>query len=242
MDQRVENDLTEVEIEYPRIARFFDKKFVKRYTILFVIGGILAALGGAIIVVNLLGHYSLFMLQTPGWISLVIGAVILSIAFSRIVKESEIRDICEIKEKRFLESCWEKLDYPEDKGDMSILLHGYQLDDGKGQMIRRLKAGNYIGTEPTVTLLYIHTKKKELAVFTSRFSLVENKEEKRFETFSFSDFEKAEIVPEKINDQITSYRFLLKNGEKILSSSPMTHTDYYIDEFLQKIAHSREKL
>ncbi|MGM9637412.1 MAG: hypothetical protein ACI3YK_05430 [Eubacteriales bacterium] len=240
MDQYNESEKSDVSMDYVRNAKFFDEKYMKKYGILRAIGWALSIVGAACVLISMFGgRRGMSFFHFIGWPLLIPGVVLLCIVLNKLIKESEITEVMDVKEKRFADLCNEKLGYPSDVTDESMIFTGCEITSENMGDLRKLKSGNYIGTNPQITHLYVDLMKKRLCIGSYTYSFVEDKEKTEFQEIPFSDFDRSEIVTEKVGN-VDSRRFVLSNGNKEIFSSPISADDYYKEEFIGGIVHKKE--
>lgn len=240
MDDYSDSSKTDVSMDYSRNAKFFDKKYMKKYGILRAIGWTLAVVGAACVLISMFGgRHGMYFFHLIGWPLLIPGVVLLCIVLSKLIKESEITEIMEVKEKRFADLCNEKLGYPSDVTEESLIFTGCEITSENAADFRKLRSGSYIGTRPQITHLYVDLMKKKLFIGSYTYSLIEESEATDFQEIPFSDFDRSEIVTEKVGE-IDSRRFVLSLGDKEVFSSPISAIDYYKEEFIGAIIHKKE--
>lgn len=238
MDEFNENELSDVVIDYERNKKFFDKKYMKNNATLRGIGWGLAVVGA--ICVLLVMYARMWVLSAVAWPLLIAGVVILCVVLAKQVKDSEVTEVFEGKNKQFTEVCREKLDFPDDFSVMAMTFMGCRLESGT-EDLRKLKNGNYINQSPEITVLYIDSKKKRLFIGCRCYSLTEASEKTEFLEIPYGDFDRAEIVRESADDGKGKLsRFVLSGEGKEIFSSPLSDSDYYKEEFIGDIVHKKE--
>lgn len=237
MDQYNDSEISDVTIDYARNKKFFDKKYMKNNSILRGIGWVLAGVGGVCAALAMIGVWALYMV---GWPLLITGVVILCVALAKQVKDSEVIEVFEGKNKQFTEVCREKLDFPDDFTVMSMTFMGCRLEKGT-EDLRKLKNGNYINQNPEITFLYIDSRKKVLFIGYCCYSLTEESEKVEYLEIPYADFDRAELVRESVDDGKGKLcRFVLSGAGKEIFSSPLSDSDYYKEEFIGDIVHKKE--
>lgn len=240
MDNYNESSKTDITVDFLRNAKFFDAKYMKKYGLLRAIGWTLAVVGAACVLISMFGgRRGMYFFHFIGWPLLIPGVILLCIVLGKLIKESEITEIMEVKEKHFSDLCNEKLGYPSDVTDESMTFTGCEITSENVGTLRKLKSGNYIGTNPQITHLYLDLMKKKICIGSYTYSLTEDKENTEFQEIPFSDFDRSEIVTEKVGD-VDSRRFVLSKESKEVFSSPISANDYYKEEFISGIVHKKE--
>ncbi|MGM9680698.1 MAG: hypothetical protein ACI3XR_04245 [Eubacteriales bacterium] len=240
MDQYNESEKSDISMDYSRNAKFFDEKYMKKYGILRAIGWTLSVIGAVCVLISMFGgRRGLYFFHLIGWPLLIPGVVLLCIVLSKLIKESEITEIMEVKEKRFADLCNEKLGFPSDVSEESMIFTGCDVTSENASDFRKLRSGNFISPRPQITHLYVDLMKKKLCIGSYTYSLIEETEATDFQEIPFSDFDRSEIVTEKVGD-IDSRRFVLSLGDKEVFSSPIAASDYYKEEFIGTIIHKKE--
>lgn len=236
MDQYDESQLSDVTVDYDRNAKFFDKKYMKNNAVARGIGWGVAGVGALCVILNMFGLGFWFM-YVVGWPLLIIGVVILCVVLAKQVKESELTVVFESKTKQFSETCRDKLEYPDDFEDNSLVFNGCRTADGSD--LRKLKSGNWINPNPEITVLYLNGKNRTLFIGVCRFSLVKEEQSAEFQEIPFADFDRSQIVSETVGGRPVS-RFVLSGGEKELFTAPIADIDYYKEEFISNLIHKKD--
>lgn len=240
MDDYSESSKTDIDMDYSRNAKFFDAKYMKKYKTLSTVGWVLAIIGAVCVLISMFGgRHGMYFFHLIGWPLLIPGVVLLCIVLGKVVKESEIAEIMEVKEKRFADQCNEKLGYPSDITEESMTFTGCEITSDNAGGLRKLRNGSYISTQPKITHLYIDLMKKKIRIGCYLYSLIEEKEEVVFQEIPFSDFDRSEIVTEKVGG-VDSKRVVLSLGDQKVFSSPILSSDYYKEEFIGTIIHKKE--
>lgn len=238
MNDHYESNITGIDIDYERNKKFFDRKRRKKMSTFYAVSAACAGVGGLMVVLAM--YFSIFFFYIPGWSLLITGAVLVCVALAYIIKESDVTDIFEVKKGQFDDICGEKIDFPDDMQSMSMSFLGCNVTTENIDTMYKLKSGQYIDSEIVMTFVYVDQKKRRLVIGCETFSLVENKDDIRFAELSYDDFDKAEIVSDKIDDNLSLYRTVISKDGKTVFDFPFSDFDYSKEEFVGKLSHYKE--
>ena len=226
-------------MDYKNNQRFFDKEFNKKTSVIFTVGAIAAGIGGLIVVLGLLGIMRYYISYSIGWPILIFGVIVLLVAFSRMVKESEITGvgdglIAELKEK-----VNESLEYPDDLELRSIVFVGCAVTDENLDKARKLKSGNYVSPELTISFFY--EKKDGIYIAERIVSFLKEGHTDKETFFKYGDFDLVRVDNETLKNEakVSFVRFYKDN--KIIYEAPLMDNDYYKEEYFNTVMHNKEK-
>ncbi len=227
-------------MDYKNNQRYFDTKFNQTTSKIFIVSG--AALGLAILLYILrafVGGIIFVILRYAGTPLIVIGVILLFIALSRIVKESEVTGDTDSLIKALNDECLEKLEYPSDADEKSLVFAGCRITNDNIDRARKLKSGNYINEDLIISFFYekngvVSIKQRTISLVKEGTTDVEMK-------LSLDDFDSVRIETDTLkNDvKVNFVRFFKDN--KIVFEAPLVDNDYYKEEYFKTIMHDKEK-
>ena len=136
-------------------------------------------------------------------------------------------------------TCNERLDFPDDFEERSLIFVGCPINDGNIENARKLKSGNYLTPEFIISLFY--EKKNELYIMQRTVSLIKEGYSDVEKKLSYSDFDKClvEIDTLKNGAKINFVRFY-KDGA-VFFETPLVDNDYYKEEYFNTVMHDKER-
>ena len=227
-------------MDYNNNARFFDKEFNRKNGTAIAIGSAASGIGGVLVALSLFGRgFTNYIFHSLGWPFLIFGVVVLCIAFSKRVKESEVTGVGDELIREVKETCNERLDFPDDFEERSLIFVGCPINDGNIENARKLKSGNYLTPEFIISLFY--EKKNELYIMQRTVSLIKEGYSDVEKKLSYSDFDKClvEIDTLKNGAKINFVRFY-KDGA-VFFETPLVDNDYYKEEYFNTVMHDKER-
>ncbi|MBQ7354318.1 MAG: hypothetical protein IJW62_02220 [Clostridia bacterium] len=228
-------------MDYGTNLKFFDLNHRKKVKLLKVIGIPLMLVGAVLLIVTSFGGYGMWYLSTPAWGMLVIGGPLWAVSLSMKVKESDMMNLVEDAKRDFKDYAEDKLNYPSDLHQNSLILVGSCQDpDGREseRQPRTLKSGGLL--YPIVTYAYLYIRRDRVTVLTRRLSLCEEWSEDKAADYDFADFDGAGVQP-VANDLGKAYAFCLKQGDEVIFSTPVFIDDYTKEAFAADILHAKER-
>ena len=155
------------------------------------------------------------------------------------VKESEVTGVGDELIREVKETCNERLDFPDDFEERSLIFVGCPINDGNIENARKLKSGNYLTPEFIISLFY--EKKNELYIMQRTVSLIKEGYSDVEKKLSYSDFDKClvEIDTLKNGAKINFVRFY-KDGA-VFFETPLVDNDYYKEEYFNTVMHDKER-
>lgn len=238
MNEHYENDVTGIVVDYERNKKFFDRKKRTYGARFYAISATLAGLGGLMVILAMC--FSFYIFYLPGWLMLIAGAVMVCVSLAGIVKESDVTDIFDVKKKQFDDVCGDKIGYPDDMEDMSMSFLGCNITPENIDKMYKLKNGQYIDTDIVMTFVYVDNRRCRVFIAEENFSLIEPKDGSSFTELSFDDFDRAEILSDKITDKISISRAVISKEGKTVFEFPFSDNDFSKEEFIGKLAHYKE--
>ena len=232
-------------MDFATNLKFFDPKHRKKVHLLNRIGLPLMLIGGVLLIFSSFGGYGMWYLTTLSWGMIIVGGPLWAVSLSLRVKEAEMLDLVEDAKRDFKEYCDDKLDFPADLRQNSILLVGCRpAEDAPGAELhpRRLKSGGLL--YPTVTLSLLYIRRDRVTVLTRRVSLVEEWVEDKAKDFDFSELDGAGVQTGETlykNVTVRTYAFHLTCGGQSLYDTPVFTDDYAKEEFANNILHAKSR-
>jgi len=228
-------------MEYKQNRHFFDKEYNKKTNMVFVPASIVFGIGLVLVILSMVGGYGMlrWIGHIVGWPMMIVSIIFIFISLSRKVKESEMLEITDGLTREVKDLCAEKLDYPGDLSKNSVTLFGCVINDENADKAVKLKSGNYLDTDVTITFMYI--KKNSVYTFQRVVSLVEDNTREKEVEIPFTAFDSAKVESEKVKENITVHYIRLYNGKEKVFEAPLTDNDYYKEEFCGNIMHIRER-
>ena len=227
-------------MDYKRNKRFFDKQFAKK-TNVFLTVGIIAASAAALLLI--IGWYTysdlLWMISSyAGGPLLFAGVVIIFVALGRNVKENDLIAQIDALVKEVSDTCAERLKYPSDLDEMSIIFSGCDITEDNVSGAVKLSNGGYLTEEVRVALVYI--AKNKLWCYEKRACLTEDRFSVDKREIVFDEFDRAVIETETVFGA-TSCRFRLYCKGKTVLDLPLTSSDYCKEQFCERINRAAAK-
>ena len=232
-------------MDFATNLKFFDPKHRSKVHILNRIGLPLMLVGAVLLIFSSFGGYGMWYLTMLAWGMLIIGGPLWAISLSLRVKESDMLDLVENAKRDFKEYCDDKLDYPGDLRQNSILLVGSRpaSDAPMGDLHpRRLKSGGLL--YPTVTMAFLYIRRDRVTVLTRRISLVEEWIEDKAADFDLSVLDAAGVQMSETlykDAPVRTYAFHLMGDGESLYDAPVFTDDYAKEEFAQNILHAKSR-
>lgn len=228
-------------MDYKQNKHFFDKEYNKKTNIVFVPAAVVFAAGLILVILGMVTRFGVmgWIGNAVGWPLMIVSIVFIFISMSRRVKESDILEITDSYVKEVKDQCAEKLDYPSDLSKNSVILYGCVINDENADKAVKLKSGNYLDTDVTVTFIYV--KKSSVYCFRSVRSLVEESVSDKEIELPFTAFDMVKVETEKVKNDITVHYIRFFNGGETVFEAPLTDNDYYKEEFCANILHIRER-
>lgn len=228
-------------MDYGTNLKFFDGKHRKKVKLLKAIGLPLMLVGLLMLVLSSFRGMGLWFLGSFCWIPLIVGVPMWAVSLSMKVKESDMMDLVEKAKRDFKDYAEDKLNYPSDLHQNSLILIGSCQDpDGREneRQPRTLKSGGLL--YPIVTYAYIYIRRDRVTVLTRRLSLCEEWSEDKAADYDFADFDGAGVQP-VANDLGKAYAFCLKQGDEVIFTTPVFIDDYTKEAFAADILHAKER-
>lgn len=225
--------------------KFFDIKHRKKVHLLNYIGLPLLLAGGVLLVFSSFGGFGLWYFTMVAWSMILIGGPLWAISLSLRVKEADMTDLVDNAKRDFKEYCEEKLNYPGDLSQNSIILVGsrQESDAPMSQLHpRRLKSGGLL--YPTVTFAYLYIRRDRVTVLTRRISLVEEWMEDKTSDFTLSAIESAGVQSGQTlykGNPVKTYAFHLMGDGESLFDTPVFIDDYNQESFAKDILHAKSR-
>ena len=232
-------------MDFATNLKFFDPKHRKKVHLLNNIGLPLLLAGAVLLIFSSFGGYGMWYLTTASWGMIIVGGPLWAVSLSLKVKETDMIGLVEDAKRDFKEYCDDKLDYPNDLRQNSIILVGSRAcsDAPMGDLHpRRLKSGGLL--YPTITLSFLYIRRDRVTVLTRRLSLVEEWVEDKTKEFDLSDLDGAGVQVGEThykNNPVRTYAFHLMGSGESLYDAPVFTDDYAKEEFAQNILHAKSR-
>ncbi len=232
-------------MDFATNQKFFDVKHRKKVHLLNYVGLPLMLAGGVLLVFSSFGGYGLWYFTMVAWSMIIIGGPLWAISLSLRVKEADMVDLVDRAKRDFKEYCEEKLDYPGDLSQKSIILVGSRIEaDAPMSELhpRRLKSGGLL--YPTVTFSYLYIRRDRVTVLTRRISLVEEWVEDKTAEFDLSVIASAGVQHGQVQykgNPVKTHAFHLMGDEGSLMDTPVFIDDYTQESFANDILHAKTR-
>ena len=226
-------------MDYQANARFFDRKFRKSNARMRAIGAASSGVGGVCVAISMFMRWGGYAFYVIGWPLLIFGVVVLLVAANKRVRESDVTSQADIIIDELKELCKEKLDYPEDFDSRALVFAGSVLNDENISAAKKLKSGNYLGSDLVITIFY--EKKGSLFIMQRTISFVKEGHTDIEKNLSFNDFDSVGVETDTLKNgaKINSVRFY-KDGTVFLEA-PLVDNDYYKEEYFVTLMHDKER-
>ncbi len=228
-------------MDYKSNEHFFDVKYNKKTSMIFVPGAIAAGIGGFLIAGSyIIGGFFWMLSNILGWPLLIAGVVLLCVAFSRMVKESEVTGETDELIKALKDECIEKLEYPSDADSKAIVFAGCHITNDNIDTARKLKSGNYINENLILSFFYekngvVNITQRTVSLVKEGYTDVEKK-------LSFDDFDNVAVETDTLKNEVKiNFVRFYKDG-KVIFETPLVDNDYYKEEYFNSIMHDKERL
>ena len=200
--------------------------------------GLPIAILGCILVVGALFFFFVIPYQMPiGMTVAAIGASIAFLPYARCSKESEIDEAVCVASENYFKQISEQLSLENQlaKNTKSLTVGGYMYED---DLLMRRGRTDRICRTSKYSVAKIFCTKYGLVVAGKAFSLIEESENERMDSYSFSDMDRVAVTDEqfvcKDGSKIKVSFFVITKDNKELLRLPVKH-DVAIDQLCHTI-------
>lgn len=207
-------------MDFKRNTRYFSQTFARNLTILSIVGGALAVVGGLVWWYIYLGSFAILV-----EIAAIAGAVMLIGSISIRPSEKYLFEQIETAEKQFREEALDTFKNPANAEDCTRLVWGFS----EGTAKKTTKGGKIVTDQVEFALLWL--RRGELAVYRRTSSL--QKEES-----CDSDVRLSLSTLTAISDWEAGTLTLQTAEETVIL--PVFEPDYKLEEFLEQLEHLKK--
>jgi len=228
-------------MDYKRNADFFQNSVAKSAKI-FKIVGIALCLVGVIFMILVFTSRSLMKLQIVPLVLLVGGIVAFFWGDAKIVKEEELTDVLDIKQKQVEDIVYEIFNYPANFRKQTKSFVGCDYTKNPG-VVRQLNNKEYMSPDCVVTQIYFATEGRKIGAFVymREFSMLSEAQKDTQKLIKFEDFDDAGVGHIDLGEgKKATVVCFYKEGQKIYEF-PVMNSDYYSEEFFADLLHARKR-
>ena len=228
-------------MDYKRNADFFQNSVAKSAKI-FKIVGVALCLIGVIFMILVFTSRSLMKMQIVPIVLLIGGIVAFFWGDAKIVKEEELTDVLEIKQKQVEDIVYEIFNYPANFRKQTKSFVGCDYTKNPG-VVRQLNNKEFMSPDCVVTQVYFATEGKKIGafVFKREFSMLSEAQTDTQKLIKFEDFDDAGVGHIDLGEgKRATVVCFYKEGE-VVYQFPVMNSDYYSEEFFADLLHARKR-
>ncbi len=227
-------------MDYKRNAQFFDDSAAKKAKMLKLIGIGVILLGLIFTIVVFAAR--LFKMQAVAIVLIIAGFVVFFWGSSLVVKEEELTDELERKEKQVRDVMYEKFNFPPNYDKRSKTFVGCDYTKTPG-VTKTLLNKQELSPDCVATEVYFATEGRKIGVFilSRSFSMLSEVQEDTELRLHFEDFDDVGLGHVELEGGKRAAEVCFYKEEQKVLSFPVMNSDYYSEEFFADLLHARKR-